>query len=171
MQIFDNCDKLGGAVIFIDEIDALVGNRDNAQMHEATRRILSVILQRVEGFSGRGKNILICATNRRQDLDKALLSRFDVCIRYELPDTDTRRAIFKRYAKQLGRSALSGLADQSEGLSSRDIKDICERAERTWASRLISEGNMDAVTRELPLSHDYYDALRIKLEEKVNHTG
>ncbi|CAE7667596.1 mspn-1, partial [Symbiodinium microadriaticum] len=167
--IFDNCDKLGGVVIFIDEIDALVGNRDNAQMHEATRRILSVILQRVEGFTGRGKNVLVCATNRKQDLDRALLSRFDVCIRYDLPDMETRRAIFKRYAKHLGRTALSSLAGQAEGLSSRDIKDICERAERTWASRMISQGKLDAVNKELPLSHDYMESLRIKLEARALH--
>jgi len=96
-QIFDACDKLGGAIIFIDEIDSLVGSRDNQSMHEATRRILSVILQRVEGFQGRGNNILIGATNRKEDLDAALISRFDTSIRYQLPDFDTRQAILKRW--------------------------------------------------------------------------
>lgn len=65
-------------------------------MHEATRRILSVLLQRVEGFQGRGENILIGATNRKQDLDAALISRFDTSIRYQLPDAETRQAILKR---------------------------------------------------------------------------
>lgn len=153
-------------MIFIDEIDALVGNRDNSQMHEATRRILSVILQRVEGFAGRGRNVLVCATNRKQDLDRALLSRFDVCIKYDLPDMETRKAIFKRYAKHLGRIALRELANGSANLSSRDIKDICERAERTWASRMIADGKLDAVKTELPLSHDYMDALKVKLEAR-----
>lgn len=66
-------------------------------MHEATRRILSVILQRVEGFQGSGNNVLIGATNRKQDLDAALISRFDTCIRYQLPDQETRLAILKRW--------------------------------------------------------------------------
>lgn len=65
-------------------------------MHEATRRILSVILQRVEGFQGRGNNVLIGATNRKEDLDAALISRFDTSIRYQLPDYDTRRDVLKR---------------------------------------------------------------------------
>lgn len=45
-SIFDACDEMGGAIIFIDEIDALAGSRAR-YMHEATRRILSVILQKV----------------------------------------------------------------------------------------------------------------------------
>ena len=65
-------------------------------MHEATRRILSVILQRVEGFQGGGNNVLIGATNRKKDLDAALISRFDTSIRYKLPDYETRQAILKR---------------------------------------------------------------------------
>ncbi|CAN0402901.1 unnamed protein product, partial [Ectocarpus sp. 13 AM-2016] len=45
--IFDACDEMGGAIIFIDEVDALAGSRSTGGMHEATRRVLSVILQKV----------------------------------------------------------------------------------------------------------------------------
>lgn len=45
--IFDACNEMGGAIIFIDEVDALAGSRSSGEMHEATRRILSVILQKV----------------------------------------------------------------------------------------------------------------------------
>ena len=56
-----------------NQVDALASSRDNGDMHEATRRLLSVILQRVEGLEGHADCTLICATNRRQDLDPALL--------------------------------------------------------------------------------------------------
>ena len=46
--IFDACEEIGGAIIFIDEIDAMAGSRGKVHMHEATRRILSVILQKVQ---------------------------------------------------------------------------------------------------------------------------
>ncbi len=55
------------------------------QPHEASRRILSVLLQKIDGFEGSSKSTLICATNRMQDLDAALLSRYDLTIRYHLP--------------------------------------------------------------------------------------
>jgi AAA+ superfamily predicted ATPase len=46
-------------------VDALATSRDSGNMHEATRRILSVILQNIEGFKQGNKNVLICATNRK----------------------------------------------------------------------------------------------------------
>ena len=91
-------------------------------MHEASRRILSVLLQKVEGFASAKKTTVVCATNRcvpicilstlfrpgiaklvawcrydrKQDLDAALISRFDLSIRYNLPDEKTRQAVFAR---------------------------------------------------------------------------
>ena len=75
-----------------------MGSRDDKSMHEATRRVLSVLLQRVDGFQERGGNLLIGATNRKEDLDAALISRFDTSIRYQLPDWEARHAILKRQA-------------------------------------------------------------------------
>ena len=108
-------------------------------MHEATRRLLSVILQRTEGFNGKGKSLLLCATNRKQDLDAALLSRFDLSIRYDLPSIEARVAILKRYAKQFStqKETLHKLAESMEGFSCREMKEVCEHAERNWAARKI----------------------------------
>jgi len=135
-KIFEACQELGGAIIFIDEVDALATSRDS-NMHEATRRLLSVILQSIEGFKGGSQNVLICATNRRQDLDSALLSRFDVSIKFELPALGARQAIFARYAKHLKAEELARLAEASEGFSCRDIKETCENVERKWASKTL----------------------------------
>jgi len=137
-SIFDSCDSLeSGAVIFVDEIDALARSRDS-DMHEASRRLLSVLLQRIEGFHGKTKSLIVCATNRKQDLDAAVLSRFDLILTYDLPDKDTRVEIFKRYAKQFSSSvSYERLADAADGLSCREIKEACEQAEREFASRII----------------------------------
>ena len=82
-EVFDACEELG-AVIFIDEVDSLATSRNSGDMHEATRRLLSVVLQRVEGLEGASKSTLVCATNRRQDLDPALLSRFDLQLNFQV---------------------------------------------------------------------------------------
>lgn len=146
-KVFEACKELGGAIIFIDEVDALAASRDT-NMHEATRRLLSVILQSIEGFKGRNKNVLICATNRKQDLDSALLSRFDVSIKFDLPACPARQAIFARYAKHLDADELARLAEASEAYSCRDIKEVCENTERKWASKTI-RGQADGPTPPL----------------------
>lgn len=62
-------------------------------MHEATRRLLGVLLRQLDGFKEQSKTVVIGATNRKQDLDPALLSRFDSSIAFGLP-SDGCRCVF-----------------------------------------------------------------------------
>ncbi|KAK8799912.1 hypothetical protein WA588_002733 [Blastocystis sp. NMH] len=174
------CNEIDNCIIFIDEagldlnvneqIDAVVTNRDNDQMNEATRRLLSVLLRFLEGFDNSNLNkdsvntkrsILICATNRKQDLDAALLSRFDLQLHFGLPDVAARKAIFGRYAKQLSDTELQQLAELSDGMSGRDIRDSCEIAERAWVSNCIR--NKKSVT--VPPMQQYIDAVKRRVNE------
>jgi SpoVK/Ycf46/Vps4 family AAA+-type ATPase len=135
-EIFDACEELGGAILFIDEIDSLAGSRDQ-NMFEATRRVLSVLLRRLDGIDSITNTITIGATNRKNDLDHALISRFDQTIHFPLPNDAERAAIFANYAVHLAGDELKKIASSTENLSGRSIKDICEFAERRWARKLI----------------------------------
>lgn len=126
----------GGAIVFLDELDSFATSRDN-EMHEATRRLLSVLLRQMDGFEQDKKIVVIAATNRKQDLDPALLSRFDTSVAFNLPDESTREEIAAQYARHLSTSELKALAAVSDGLSGRDIHDLCQHAERRWASKVI----------------------------------
>lgn len=128
---------MGSVILFIDEVDSLATSREQG-LHEATRRILSTLLRKIDSFeSEQGEVLVICATNRKKDLDPALISRTDISIKFELPDASTRAQIFQRYAKQLEKENLDELGDISVNLSGRDIADICKNAERRWASMYI----------------------------------
>ena len=136
-EIFEAAQAMGKCIIFIDEIDSLATSRETG-IHEATRRILSTLLRKIDSFESEGGEVLvICATNRKKDLDPALISRLDLAVRFELPDSKTRALIFQRYAKQLSKDELTLLGSLSENLSGRDISDICKDAERKWASKYI----------------------------------
>ena len=135
-QIFDACEDLGGSILFLDEIDSLAGSRDQ-NMFEATRRVLSVLLRRLDGIDSVASTITIGATNRKKDLDHALISRFDQSIHFPLPTARERAAIFGNYARHLSESELDALGGASEGLSGRNIRDICEYTERRWARKLL----------------------------------
>ncbi|KAH9128496.1 hypothetical protein LEN26_009101 [Aphanomyces euteiches] len=164
-NIFDACDQLeDGAILFIDEIDALASDRSSGQMHEATRRLLSVLLQKVEGFASAKKVTLIAATNRKQDLDSALLSRFNLTIRYELPDLASRQAVFQRYAKQLKEDELKDLAAQTTNWSCRDIKELCEYTERKWASQVLRK----KLHQPVPTLDAYVSAIQHQTEQRSN---
>ncbi|KAJ4761422.1 P-loop containing nucleoside triphosphate hydrolases superfamily protein [Rhynchospora pubera] len=125
-----------GAIVFLDEVDSFAAARDS-EMHEATRRILSVILRQIDGFEQEKRVVVIAATNRKEDLDPALISRFDSIINFDLPDRETRAEIAAQYAKQLNKDELIKFSLATEGMSGRDIRDVCQQAERHWASKLI----------------------------------
>lgn len=70
---------------------------------------------------------LIAATNRRADLDAALLSRFDVRVHFAAPEAPGRADIFGLYAKHLPEAERVGLGEVAKGLSGRDILDVCRQ--------------------------------------------
>ncbi|XP_052621126.1 calmodulin-interacting protein 111 isoform X1 [Lactuca sativa] len=147
-----------GAIIFLDEVDSFATARDS-ETHEATRRILSVILRQIDGFEQDKKVVVIAATNRKQDLDPALLSRFDSMITFGLPDQQTRQEIAAQYAKHLAKTELSELAAATEEMSGRDIRDVCQQAERRWASKVIrgqAQKNEDGAS--LPPLQEYIES-------------
>ena len=129
--LFARCEALGRCVLFLDELDALAGSRSR-EMHEASRRMLSVLLRHLDGFDAVRSVALVGATNRPADLDAALLSRFDVRVAFPPPDAAARALVFGRYAAQLDASERRALAAAADGLSGRDILDACKSAERRW---------------------------------------
>lgn len=91
-DIFEGCKNLGKTILFIDEIDSIAGARGEGS-HEASKRILSTLLRKIDSFESTTDVLLIAATNRKQDLDQAMLSRIDLSITFELPD-ELSRVIF-----------------------------------------------------------------------------
>lgn len=152
--IFEACREMGNSLLFLDELDSLGISREG-NIHEASRRVLSVLLRKIDGFEPNDNTILIGATNRKEDLDAALLSRFDVSVNFPLPNKEERESIFSNYAKQLEKSDLEKLAKEATELSGRNIKDICEQAERRWASKILR----NKASEELPPLDEYLQSL------------
>lgn len=85
------------------QVDSLAQSR-SADMNEATRRLLGVLLRFVDGFKATN-SIIVAATNRKQDLDAALLSRCDTVVSFPLPHRACRAEILEHYAAHLSREA------------------------------------------------------------------
>lgn len=121
-------------------------------------RQLSTLLRHLDGFDAGKQIALIGATNRPNDLDAALISRFDVRVSFPAPDAAGRAMIFGRYAKQLTEGELRRLGHVAEGLSGRDILNVCKSAERRWVCDQLRERGdglpyrgAGAVHAEMPL--------------------
>lgn len=78
-------------VIFIDEIDSVGGKRTNSVLHPYANQTINQLLSEMDGFHQNEGVIVLGATNRRDDLDQALLrpGRFDVEVRSDFMDCIT----------------------------------------------------------------------------------
>lgn len=164
-QIFDLARKFKqGCIIFIDEIDTMASSRDKTYtMHEGSKKILSVLLRKLDGFDTvESKTLLICATNRRKDLDDAFINRIDSTVYFPLPNEKERELIFKQYAKHLKPEERTELAKMTKKFSGRSIRHICLEAEREWASEIIKnkETNNNTNNIELPAFKIYKEAVK-----------
>ncbi len=112
-SLFRKARKRGG-VIFIDEIDALGGRRGRNRAHNEDDRTLNQLLVEMDGFAGHDNVVVIAATNRPDDLDKALLrpGRFDRSICVPLPTAPEREAILSLHVRER-RVPVSGGVDLS----------------------------------------------------------
>lgn len=74
-----------GAVLFLDELDAL-GQRRDLDVNDASemRRVVNSILQLIDNLSPEA--VLVGATNQLQLIDSALARRFDTQIEYVMPN-------------------------------------------------------------------------------------
>lgn len=99
-KIFDEAQKNAPSIIFLDEIDAIAPKR--SEVHgEVERRVVSQLLTLMDGLKGRGKVIVIGATNIPDTLDPALRrpGRFDREIRIDVPDGAGRREILQIHTR------------------------------------------------------------------------
>lgn len=157
--IFEAASMYDQVIIFLDEIDSLGLTREGG-LFEASRRVLSVLLRKIDGMDSKPGVLTIGATNRREDLDGALLSRFDTIIHFPMPNAAERSLIFKRFANHLDVDELMIIGKKSDGLSGRNIEDICEFVERKWARKLLKE-NKNA---SAPVADLYIAALENRRE-------
>ncbi len=131
-----------GAIIFVDEIDA-VGRQRFAGIgggHDEREQTLNALLVEMDGFDTQAGVILIGATNRPDVLDPALLrpGRFDRQIIIDRPDVRGREEILKihtRNVKLAKEMDLGKIAKQTPGFSGADLANLVNEAALLAARR------------------------------------
>uniref|UniRef100_A0A2P2LH77 AAA+ ATPase domain-containing protein n=2 Tax=Rhizophora mucronata TaxID=61149 RepID=A0A2P2LH77_RHIMU len=95
-QLFDWAKKSPrGLLLFIDEADAFLCERNKTYMSEAQRSALNALLFRTGDQS---KDIVLAlATNRPGDLDSAVADRIDEVLEFPLPGEEERFKLLKLY--------------------------------------------------------------------------
>lgn len=131
-----------GAILFIDEIDA-VGRQRFAGIgggHDEREQTLNALLVEMDGFDSHAGVILLGSTNRPDVLDPALLrpGRFDRQIVVDRPDIKGREEILKVHVTEVKmdkNTDLSKIARQTPGFSGADLANLVNEAALLAARR------------------------------------
>ncbi|HZT52355.1 MAG TPA: ATP-binding protein [Stellaceae bacterium] len=117
-------------VLFLDEFDAIAGERRRARQsaEDERRAIVDTLLQCMERHDG----FIIAATNHGATIDPAIWRRFDMHITLELPGQEERERLLARYLDPFGLAPLqlSALAEALEVASPALIRAFCENLKR-----------------------------------------
>ena len=157
--VFSLARKLQPSIVFIDEIDAVLGTRRSGE-HEASGMVKAEFMTHWDGLtsantSGEPQRILILgATNRIQDIDEAILRRLPKKFPVSLPSAPQRLRILGLILKdtRVDKDSfdLEYIVRVTAGLSGSDIKEACRDAamvpvRECIRQRKASGADMDAV--------------------------
>ncbi|KAL3693907.1 hypothetical protein R1sor_007558 [Riccia sorocarpa] len=163
--LFTLAAKVSPTVIFIDEVDSMLGQRCRVGEHEAMRKIKNEFMAHWDGLLTKGgeRVLVLAATNRPFDLDEAIIRRFERRIMVGLPDVENREKILRAILSKETLDAefdFKEVATMTEGYSGSDLKNLCVTA----AYRPIRE-HMAKERKEEKRIAALKEARRIKAEE------
>ena len=155
-DLFKEASKVAPCIIFIDEIDAIGGSRDNRfgsnSEHDQT---LNSLLGEIDGFDSTKGIVILAATNRPEILDKALLrpGRFDRRIIMDTPNFQGRLDTLKVHTRKikLGEDVdLKKIAQTASGCVGADLANLVNEA----ALRAVRNGRKMVTQEDLLAAFD-----------------
>jgi len=144
------------SIVFIDEIDSLLGLHSNEVGGEI--RVRNQFLKEMDGVVDKGKNwsvYVVGATNKPWALDWGFIRRFQKRIYVPVPDYETRLTMFQLYTQKLNIQGVDirEVATLSEGFSGSDVRDICQAVQLKVVSELFETGQIsDSKSKPRPIS-------------------
>ncbi len=150
------------AIIFVDEIDALLPHRQGGSVSIHSDKVVNQFLQEMDGLTSNSRVFIVGATNRPDMLDQALVrgGRLSREIEVPIPDLDARKQLFAIVTRKANLAQdvdLEALALGTDGYSGADIKALVNEA---GLQALIRIADTDqAAPRTLTMS-DFTGALQ-----------
>ncbi|KAL0712586.1 hypothetical protein Bca4012_019564 [Brassica carinata] len=131
--VFSLASKIAPSVIFVDEVDSMLGRRENPGEHEAMRKMKNEFMINWDGLrtKDRERVLVLAATNRPFDLDEAVIRRLPRRLMVNLPDATNRSKILSVILakEEIGPDVdLEAIANMTDGYSGSDLKNLCVTA-------------------------------------------
>lgn len=170
-ETFKQAQENSPSIIFIDEIDSIAPKREEVS-GDVEKRVVSQLLTLMDGIEGRGKLVVIGATNRPNALDPALRrpGRFDREIEIGIPDEQGRYDILQIHTRGMPLIEdvnLESMAKVTHGFVGADLEALSKEAAMRSLRRVLPEINMEQSTIPLEVlnkikitDEDFQNALK-----------
>ncbi|CAL1405756.1 unnamed protein product [Linum trigynum] len=131
--VFSLASKIAPSVVFVDEVDSMLGRRENPGEHEAMRKMKNEFMVNWDGLRTKDTErvLVLAATNRPFDLDEAVIRRLPRRLMVNLPDAPNRAKIMKVILAKEDLSPtvdIDAVASMTDGYSGSDLKNLCVTA-------------------------------------------
>ncbi|KAH9492109.1 ATP-dependent zinc metalloprotease yme1l, partial [Bulinus truncatus] len=147
-QLFSAAQEQAPCIIFIDEFDSVGAKRTSSAIHPYANQTVNQLLNEMDGFQQNEGIIVMGATNKVDNMDKALRrpGRFDVEVTVTLPDFKGRKEIIELYISKVKKDPnvdVDKLARGTTGFSGAELENLVNQA----ALKAVIDGN-DTVTMD-----------------------
>ena len=136
-KVWEQARARGRCVIFIDECEGVFARRGGTNSDSASEELVQAFLAEWDGLGTEGQQIwVVGATNRRDLIDEAMVSRFGAAIEIGLPGAAERLQILRLEMEKLERPAEvpTFVGELTVGLSGRNLSrvasDVCTLARK-----------------------------------------
>ena len=142
-ELFRKAEKNGPTLIFFDEFEAMVPHRSSNEANQHQNGEVNEFLCMLNNAADRGIYV-VAATNFPERIDKAILrtGRIDEIIYVDMPDAESREALFKLELKKLPVEEdidFMQLATLTDGYNCSDINYIIKTASRKMFNETIKD--------------------------------
>ena len=171
-DLFERARQTAPAIVFLDEIDAIASQRGDG--NEVTERVVSQLLTELDRAADHPKLVVLAATNRKEEIDPALLrpGRLEQHIEVPNPDESARREILDVHTRgtPLGEAFdIDRLAAETTGYSGAQLEALVREASMRAIRELATDIDPDAVeehTDDVIVEASHFEAARETIDER-----
>lgn len=151
-DIFQKARENKPCVIFIDELDAMGGSRNQMRQHH-DRMLVNQLLLELDGIREQNEQVFVIgATNTPWYLDSALRrpGRFNHLVFVPPPEESERETILKLKleGKPTNALELARIARETKHFSGADLEQIVKDAVEAAMERMLNSGNLEPITQD-----------------------
>lgn len=150
--VWQRCRDQAPTLLFVDECESAFARRGSTDTDSFGNELVQAFIAEWDGFNqASGQVLVIGATNRRDILDDAVVSRFTAMVEIGLPNAEARRRILAHELRQAGMDMTvpEHVVTETSGMSGRDLHTLVASVIADHLDRELSADNLLAAVRKV----------------------